>query len=409
MKKLAILSVALLTCVSTSAKFAPSFGSTIKLGGSEAAEGYMDAAIALYNSIFPCPTFVYKQGTLFSDDIVGRQAVYNGLLNASVSDFKAPSSETANLPDCFLQIPFILSSVSIIYTLPATVTDASGFVYHLPADLTDGVLRLTAADLCEIYTNVFNTWETYLARPYNLNDSFTGGSSSSTRLFQFARNDASGINQAFTTYLHDCGNCSGVIANDPNPANNPNTLFTSAGGASSSADMISDVAITPHSLGYVITGANLASFPNLPAAFLQGAGLSTFLEDFVGPNDASVQAAQIGNPNCTNLLCQPSADPRVTPGAIVTYPLVTAEFIDLFGTQSTKGIACNLSQFTLFLLSQGQRLGVPGFVPMTQDCLCASKEQLDSISTGICKPCIEPCVPCDSPKVCVPTCPTCVS
>ncbi len=411
MKKLAILSVALLTCVSASAKFTPSFGSTIKLGGSSNANAYMDAVIALYNDIFPCPTFVYKQGPLFTDDFVGRKDVYNGMLDASVSDFKAPSSETANLPDCFLQIPFILSSVSIIYNIPPTVTNASGFVYHLPADLVDGVLRLTASDLCQIYTSgVTVYWETYLAKPYNVSDSTL---LLNTQMFRFARTDANGTNQAFTTYLHDCGNCSRVIANDPNPTNNPNTLFEFDAGASSSADMISGVATAGDSIGYIGTGSNLAAFPNLPlpAAFLLGGGLTDGfnLNHFVGPNFANVQAAQINNPNCTNLICQPSEDPNVTPGAIVTYPLVIAEYIDLFGPQVTEWFACNLSQFIQFLLMDGQKISVPGFVPMTQSCLSASRESLDSISAVICEPCIEPCIPCDSPAICTPNCPTCTT
>ncbi len=47
MKKLAILSIALLTCVSASAKFAPGFGANIKLGGSSLAAPYMTAVVSL--------------------------------------------------------------------------------------------------------------------------------------------------------------------------------------------------------------------------------------------------------------------------------------------------------------------------------------------------------------------------
>ncbi len=272
MKKLAILSVALLTCVSVSAQFRPAFGSTIRVGGSTLAENYMDAAISLYNTIFPCPTFVYKQTAEFSDSFRGRYDVYNGSLDASVADFLAPASETRNLPDCFLQIPFILSSVSVIYNLPASVTQSNGTTYNPATCLTPaGVLRLTGEDLCRIYTGATSAdtlWETYLAKPYNCNVSF----SSTNRITPFARGDASGTNQAFTTYLNDCGNCTAVNAGDPKPTF-PNVSTNPSDLVYSSAEMIEAVRKTGGSIGYVGTGANLINLPTVPAALLLQGGL----------------------------------------------------------------------------------------------------------------------------------------
>ncbi len=410
MKKLAILSLALLTSVSVSAKYAPSYGSTISIGGSTLAENYMDAAISLYNTIFPCPTFVYKQTAEFSDSFRGRYDVYNGLLDASVSDFLAPATETRNLPDCFLQIPFILSSVSVIYNLPASVTQSNGSTYNPATCLTPaGVLRLTGEDLCRIYTGATNAdtlWETYLAKPYNCNVSF----SSTNRITPFARGDASGTNQAFTTYLNDCGNCTAVNAGDPKPHF---LNVTTADKVYSSAEMIEEIRKTGGSIGYVGTGANLISLPTVPAALLLQGGLmpptdNLHQNDFISPtDDEAIQNAQIdsviNNQVCNDLICQFA--PHSNPGHV--YPIVTAEYFDLFGTQPIEWIACNLTQFIVFLLTQGQKLGVRGFVPMTQDCLNASKILLDSIAPAICKPCVEPCIPCRTPEFCEVACPTC--
>ncbi len=227
MKKLSILAIALFTVAGVSAKYAPSYGATISLGGSTLAAPYMNAAIALYNSIFPCPTFVYLQTTPgFAGSGTGRADVYNSTLNASVSDAPAPATETANLPDCFLQIPFILSSVSIIMNPPATITLST-----LPGPVLTTYtvnaadIRLTAYDLCAIYTastaGAATQWETYLAKPYNSGaltvTTPTGTVPTTTQITTFARSDSSGTSAIFTTWLNMCASCVGP--NGPIPAN----------------------------------------------------------------------------------------------------------------------------------------------------------------------------------------------
>ncbi len=411
MKKLSILAIALLTVAGVSAKYAPNYGATINLGGATLAAPYMKAAIALYNSIFPCPTVTYKQTALFAGSGNGRAAVYNGTLDASVSDAVAPATETANLPDCFLQIPFILSSVSIIMNPPATVLDSMGNTFTvIPANI-----RLTGADLCAIYTandleDPAIYWETYLAQPYNANTALTmpGYTAppeyNATQINIFARLDNSGTSAIFTTYLNTSGDCTSVPANTQTifTGNPPtSTIFPLASPVTGSSGMLSAVNATQNSMGYVGTGDNLAQTAPLPTALLavSNATLPTPpTSDFVSPTNINVMAAQINNPSCTDLVSQPNA-----------YPMVEAELFDVFGTQATSWLSCNISQFILFLLTQGQKLNVPGFVTMTQACLTASLLNLDSISTAICNPCVPQCIPCASPEVCPVTCPTCPS
>ena len=416
MKKLSILAIALLTVAGVSAKYAPSYGSTISLGGSTLAAPYMNAAIALYNSIFPCPTFVYLQTTPFAGSGTGRADVYNGTLNASVSDAPAPATETANLPDCFLQIPFILSSVSIIMNPPATITLST-----LPGPVLTTYtvnaadIRLTAYDLCAIYTastaGAATQWETYLAKPYNsaaLSNPTPGTVATTTQITTFARSDSSGTSAIFTTWLNMCASCVGpngpIPANTsvifPSPAPAPSPYFPLAMREGTTPNMLAAVAATANSIGYVGTGDNLNQTAPLATALLAEAGTGTNppASDFVSATNANVVAAQINNPSCTNLVCQAGA-----------YPMVQAELFDVFGTQTTSWIACNISQFILFLLTQGQKLNVPGFVNMTPACLQASLVYLDSIAPAICNPCVPPCVPCASQAVCPVTCPTCQS
>jgi len=326
--------------------------------------------------------------------------VYNGALDASVSDFQAPSSETANLPDCFLEIPFILSSVSVIYKLPNNLVQTAPVAQNPYVFAPGFQLRLTAQDLCRIYLDPTETWEDILSRPYNLDNTVTFGTPFHS-IEHVARFDASSINQAFNTYLSECGGSCTVISGSQFPP----SFDVSATPAFSDTQVISTVQSSAHgAIGYVGTGSNLSSVaPHSPAALLLEAGVPVpttngHNSQFLAPTDNNVRAAQINNSSCTNLICQPSA-----------YPIVTAEFIDLFGTQPTSFVACNLIQFVLFLLTQGQKLNIPGFVSMTQECLCESKEFLDDISTAICQPCIPPCIPCASPEFCPPTCPTCAT
>ncbi len=405
MKKLSILMIALLSVASVSAKYAPNYGSTINLGGSTLAAPYMNAAIALYNSIFPCPIFAYKQTAAFSGSGTGRTDVYNGTLNASVSDAAAPSTETANLPDCFLQIPFILSSVSIIMNPPATVVVEGN---PIPQPVDPNTINFTGADLCAIFTSTLEDpagyWETYLTNPYNqfANQTLV----SQTSIETFARLDASGTSAIFTTYLNMCGGCSSVPANTQSIFNIPttpptSTYFPDASPVTGSSGMITAVNATQNSMGYVGTGDNLSSAQPLPvASLLEANGSTSVPADFLSPTiPLNITNAQVGNPSCTNLVCQPNA-----------YPMVQAELFDVFGTQPTEWISCNISQFILFLLTQGQKLNVPGFVNMSQDCLAASLLYLDSIAPAICNPCIPQCIPCQSPTVCpnLP-CPSCAS
>ncbi len=262
MKKRSLLLIAVLTFASVSAKFAPNYGSTITLGGSTLATPYMQAVIALYNSIFPCPKIVYKQTIGFTGSGAGRADVYAGLLNASISDSPAPTTETTNLPDCFLQIPFILSSVSIVMNPPATVTTTN----NVSLTVYPNEINFTAADLCKIFTAPHGSpeiWETYLGNSYNQFASQI--LTSTTPIVTFARSDASGTSATFTSYLATCGPCAGVTANTQNVLP---TVFPNALGVNGTLAMLAAVKATANSIGYAGTGDNLATVPPLAVAGL---------------------------------------------------------------------------------------------------------------------------------------------
>ncbi len=340
-----------------------------------------------------------------------------------MSDAPAPATETQFLPDCLLEIPFLVSAVAIPYHLP-NITFAGGMftvckggvakIYTttaaLAADLAaNGGLRLTGSDLCSIYTNpTTEFWEDFLSRPYNLGGQPTGCiapvNTHNYPLIPVARLDSSGTSQVFTTYLANCGNCPGITPNNPLPAGTPplftDSQFTSlvvrvSGGIA----LVNYVAANPGTLGYAGLGdIAVSNNPNIPVALiLEAGGSSTVNADFLAPTAANVQAA-VSSGNCTSLTCVPGA-----------YPIVTVELFEVFGTQPTDFIACNVKQFILFLLTQGQKFAsqVPGYFPMSQDCIAASKALLDDIGSAICQPCIEPCIPCATVATCPEACPTC--
>ena len=355
MKRVLLLSSLLFAFSGLQAQLPVPFGGTIQGAGSSQANPFMQALVKKYNSIFPCPVFTYTA----SSSGAGRLAVYNGQVTFAVSDTFAPASEAVQ-PDTFLQIPFILSSTAIIYNLPADFSAPAGFV-----------LKLTAADLCAIYGTGGVTWQSILTNANN-NQVYNNPNS---LIEPFARSDNSGTTGLFSGYLACSGTTSTTVAQFINWPGVAAGDFV-AGSSAMTAAVFSNAG----SIGYVGTG------DAIPAGFTTTAKNIALLPDagnpafFLSPTvNANVAAAQVGAATadaCTSLLCVPGA-----------YPIVSAELLDVFATQPTTFIACNVEQFIAFTLSEGQKLGVTGFVPMTQACLAISR-QLNDISAAIEKPCI---------------------
>lgn len=263
-----------------------------------------------------------------------------------------------------MQIPFILSSTAIVYNLPADFVAPAGFV-----------LKLTATDLCNIYGTGGVTWQSIL------NNANNGQAYANAALLiePFARSDNSGTTGVFSGYLACAGTTCTTVAQFINWPGVAAGDFVAG-----SAGITTAVSATPGSIGYVGTGDALsAGFTTTTKniALLPAVNSGVFLSTTVNANVAAQTGAST-LVECTALLCVDDA-----------YPAVSAELLDVFATQPTTFIACNVEQFIAFALSEGQKLGVPGFVPMTVNCLAASRT-LNNISAAIEKPCQPICSPC---------------
>jgi len=419
MKKLILLSIMLLVASFAEAKFALPHGAEILGAGSSLAASYMDALIAKYNKIFPCPQFVYKQSpaALFSE-AAGVDRVIDGTVTFAVSDTPLSAATINSAPDCLLQIPFILGSLSIIYRTP------TGFTPSNP--IWPNHLNISPADLCTIYTDAASTitWSVLLSRQYN-GAQVCSGTGCTDLVKAYARSDSATETGLFTQYL-DCSNPSGATTacNQYARSANPNGPFfapvvptwsTNVLPASGSNGIAQAVAAAdglggrPNgAIGYVdsvvacefgfIPGSMnqpAVGFPFGVAGLYSGTGTILDQINYVQPTTTTVQAA---NPDCIagTFLC-----------VVGAYPIVFEELFVLYAGQPDSLFACNIAQFIQFALTQGQK--ICGATPLQTDCITDGFEQLTTIHSAICDPCLEPCNPCLGQTCPLPECPPCKS
>jgi len=428
MKKQLLLSALLLSAVYADASFKIPFGAQITGAGSTAAAPFMTFLINKYNHIFPCPQFIYKQSPagLFAGSNNGLARVLGTATTFGVTDNIVPRDVLTDSPDCILEIPFIITSLSIIYRLPRLTTGVD-FTPSSPATWP-GHLNISPEDLCAIYTGNTVTWDQLLLRQYN------GGQvwAVLSPVPAFARADESGSTEIFARYLacsninNPNGACSSFAA-APNPqgpffAPNTPTWGPNVLPVMGSLGMVNAVknAVGPAApngaIGYVATPVACAAGFVTPTTgsgagypigtaglFVEGStGFTSPAQNaygnranYVQPTEASVHDAINFNvsclPSCTDLLCVKGA-----------YPIVYSLRFVLFATQPVDLIACNIAQFILFTLTEGQKIAdicLPcGYFPLPSECRDESLLQLDRITSAICEPCIPPCNPCLNQK-----------
>jgi len=430
MKKLIVSSILLLSAVSAEAKFANPFGAEIDGAGTSTVVSYMNALISKYKKSYPCPKFVYKQvpASMYSGSENGVNLVLKDAVAFSVSINQLSSTTVKDAPDCLLEIPFILTSLSIIYNLPSDFTMGN-------ADWP-GHLNISPADLCTIYTgNPGLTWGGapgvgLLNRLYNGNQGYAGGSF----VKPFARLDSADETELLVKYL-TCSNqpLSGTCATFLTAANvtgDPTGPFCPAANipvngirwglpvtcVQGSDTLANTVIATPGSVGYVMTDVAVAHGFSLPSSGTTGGiplgiaglfihGSASFTSPQQGPLDnplnygqpipALVQAAATDCSGGT-LLCTNFA-----------YPIVDAELFVVYATQSVDLITCNIAQFIQFALTEGQKIVLPGFVALPSGCISQNLALLDQMRSAICEPCVPPCNPCLNQTCPLPSCLPC--
>jgi len=412
MKQLLVACTLILLGTCVEATFTAPVGAEIHGAGSTLAAGYMSALISQYNKLFPCPKFVYKQTPtgVNAGSLNGFNRLIDGSVAFAVSDTPLTDTMLASSPNCLLQIPFILKSLSIIYNLP------SDFPTN-PISVWPGHLNISPEDLCVIYTSGALNWggagtTGLLNRLYNGNQSYNP--TPATQVKAYARADSSDDTGLFVQYL-GCANApaSGTcltFLNNVTPTNQngpfcsgiqptwnvtgPTASVTCVIGADAIAQQ---VATHPGSIGYVQTDVayNRGFFPGSPTGIPVGvAGLfisgSTATggnptpqdnaANYTQPTTSTVQAAMTDCAGNT-YLCINDA-----------YPIVVGETFIVKAMQPDTFTACNLAQFITYALTQGQKIG--GFTPLEGGCISKSLGLADEIQSAICEPCIEPCNPC---------------
>jgi len=434
MKRLIIPCVVLLCAGKIEAAFTAPFGATLDGAGSTLGATYLNNLINAYNKSYPCPTIVYKQkpASIYAGSQNGVLRALDDTVTFGVSIDPLSSITLEDAPDCILQIPFTLASLSIIYNLPSnfgpgTANPANG---NWPNHL-----NIAPFDLCQIYTasaaSQIVPWGTpsmlgLLNRLYNGAQIYTGGS-----VLAFARADSSDETSLLVQYLQ-CSkttplnvnlNCDAFIT-AANVTTNPSGPFcnTNPGRWGSVVSCVSGgsdaiaraVAMTPGSIGYVGTDVayDQGFFP-IPTAngipkgvaglFIQGSTNYTSPQQDPQQNPANYTlpvstAVQAAVTDCVGgrYLCE-----------IGAYPIVDMELFILNATHTDDIITCNIRQFIQFALTVGQ--DIPGgFAAPASGCLCEGIAQLDKLSSAICEPCVRPCNPClNQPCPPLPSCIPC--
>jgi len=395
--KQVLLSFTLLIALSMEATTSAPFGAEILGAGSTLTATYMNALASAYNRSFPCPTLVYKQtpSKLYSGSTQGILRVLDNSVTFSVSIHPLSASIVNDAPDCLLQIPFVITSLSIIYRLPTDFTTPI-----VPA-AWQGRLLLSTAHLCGIYAGT-QTWVQVLTDAVNGQAGYAGA----TLVKAFAPADSTDETRLFINYLkcaipNPVGICA-TFLNSYNVQNNPSGPFCTnpnlgqwganvtclQGGSKAIAQAVQ---ATPGSIGYIGTDAAYAYgyLPGSPngiplgvAALYNGIGAPSSAANYTPPTTAAVQAAV---QDCTpgELLCKTGA-----------YPIVDIESFILYQAQPVDLITCNIAQFMLFALTEGQKIMSPGYLPLPTGCITSSLSQLDKLQSAICEPCIPPCNPC---------------
>jgi len=409
MKRLLVPSLLLLSAASIHGKFSAPANAEVSGAGSTQVVDYMKALTKKYNGEVPCPKIVYKQSptSLYAGSENGINRVLDASVTFAISDYPVPSSINTT-SDTLLQIPFMLSSLSIIYRLPTTFTAGGNWPGHL---------NISPVDLCAIYTGSLG-WNDLVSRLYNGATNTVPGN---PVIKSFARSDSAYETALFVQYL----NCSTTaltcsFAFNSAVVNNPNGPFcsgaptwnlanvTCVNGSDAVANAVfgaNGTGTNPNgAIGYVFTQVAIAhGFPipttgptggiplGIAGLFVPGSTSYTSPQqsaqdnpqNYTQPTTAAVQAAAAAS--CTgDLLCNTGA-----------YPIVNAELFVLYATQSSTLAACNIAQFITYALTIGQKIITPGFAPLTTACSTESLLLVDQIVAALCDTCTKICNPCD--------------
>jgi phosphate transport system substrate-binding protein len=336
---LSILALALTALVATTAALA---------GGSAKQDGTLSGA----GATFPFPLisqwqkdYESKTGTKINYNPIGSGGGI-AAITARTVDFGA--SDAPLTPDQFtackgcVQIPWVLSSTSIIYNLPGVPNN----------------LKLTGAVISRIYLGKITQWNDPAIKKANPKVNLPD-----TKITPVFRSDGSGTTYNFTDYL------SSVSPEWKSKVGNSTTVTFPAGiGGRGSSGLAGVVKNTTGGIGYVDIAYALTNR-------IQFASVQNRDGRFVTPGLRAITAAgslvKTVRANNEMHIVNPAK------GNPLAYPICTFSYV-ILPTNSSK--AAEIRKFVFYALTQGQKLGPKLlFVPIPKVVLVAAEKTLKQV------------------------------
>ena len=338
---LSILALALAALVATTAALA---------GGS----AKQDVTLSGAGATFPFPLisqwqkdYESKTGTKINYNPIGSgggiAAITARTVDFGASDAPLTVDQFAACKGC-VQIPWVLSSTSIIYNLPGVPNN----------------LKLTGAVISNIYLGKITQWNDPAIKKANPKVNLPD-----TKITPVFRSDGSGTTYNFTDYL------ASVSPTWKSKVGTSTTVTFPAGiGGRGSSGLAGVVKNTTGGIGYVDIAYALTNR-------IQFASVQNRDGKFVTPGLRAISAAgslvkQVGPNNEMHIVNPPKGNP-------LAYPICTFSYV-ILPTNSAK--AADLRKFVFYALTQGQKLGPRLlFVPIPKPVLVAAERTLKKVQS----------------------------
>jgi phosphate transport system substrate-binding protein len=336
---LSIFALALTALVATTAALA---------GGS----AKQDVTLSGAGATFPFPLisqwqkdYESKTGTKINYNPIGSgggiAAITARTVDFGASDAPLTVDQFAACKGC-VQIPWVLSSTSIIYNLPGVPNN----------------LKLTGAVISNIYLGKITQWNDPAIKKYNPKVNLPD-----TKITPVFRSDGSGTTYNFTDYL------ASVSPTWKSKVGTSTTVTFPAGiGGRGSSGLAGVVKNTTGGIGYVDIAYALTNR-------IQFASVQNRDGKFVTPGLRAITAAgslvtKVGPNNEMHIVNPPKGNP-------LAYPICTFSYV-IMPTNSSK--AADLRKFVFYALTQGQKLGPKLlFVPIPKPVLVAAERTLKKV------------------------------
>ncbi len=294
----------------------------------------------------------------------GQEQFFKGLTDFCGSDPPLSREKWSEYKGKVMQIPVILGAVVVVYNVP-----------ELPKDKH---LRLDGETLALIYKGEIKYWDD--SRIKKLNPELAQVLPHK-EIVVAHRSDASGTTQIFTTFLHKAAPSVWGEELVGKTIDWPVDKTGRGVGGKGNPGVVSIVKSTEYSIGYVELAYALKN--NLPTAMLKNKDGS-----FVLPSKKAIQAAAKHALETGLIPSSPLDDFSRELDAIIyapgkdSYPITAFSHIFVWSHYDDKAKARALSEFLKWILSEGDKHIVEGYVAVPEDIKKIGLEAAEKLSGG---------------------------